>query len=278
MKKRLIYYFGHALSIAAMLLVALVFLMPLWWIIITSFKFDGDVNIIPPSFWPNPATASHYVWLFEKFNFVRYFFNSSKLAVVGAVGQILSCSLGGFAFARMHFPFKKILFALLMGTMMIPSQVTMIPQFIIFSKLGFVDTYVPLMLPPFLGGAFGVFLLRQFFLTIPLELEEAARLDGCSVYRIYWNIFIPNAKPSLATLGIFAFMYHWNDLFGPVIYLVNDRSRTLTIVMALFQDTTRVKIPVTMCAALISMLPLIIMYLFAQRYFVQAVVSSGLKG
>lgn len=262
-----------------LIIIALVFLVPLWWVIISSVKYEGDIKVMPPQLWPNPATLQNYKWLLDKFSFGLYFLNSVMLSVTAIVGQVLSCSLGAFAFARLKFPGKRILFMLLLSTLMIPRQVTLIPTFIIFNSFHFIDTYVPLILPQFLGGAFGVFLLRQFYMTVPSELENAAKIDGCSIIGTLTRIFLPLSKPVLATLCIFTFMSQWNDLIGPVIYLSNPNKRTITVAMTLFQDSTRIiSIAVTMCAAMISMLPLIILYLFAQKYFVEGLITSGLKG
>lgn len=268
----------QVLWVALMFIVAGIFLVPLYWIIITSFKFEGDIPLIPPSFFPNPATIKNYSDLLDKFNFGLYFLNSMRIAVIAVIAQLLSCSLGAYAFARLRFPFKRVIFYVLLSTMMIPGQVTIIPNFIVFNTFKLVDTLFPLILPPFFGSAFGVFLIRQFFMTVPRELEEAAKLDGCSNYGVYMKIFMPIARPTLATLAIFTFMNNWNDLLGPVVYLTNPKLRTITVGLALFQDSLRVSIGTIMAGALLSIIPLLVMYIFAQRYFVKGMITSGFKG
>jgi len=170
------------------------------------------------------------------------------------------------------------MFALLMSTMMIPYQVTLIPQFLIFSKVGLMNSHLALIIPSFLAPAFGVFLLRQFFLTVPKDLEEAARIDGCSIFQIYWKIYLPLAKPSLATLAIFIFMDSWNDLLHPIIYLNDQTQYTLTVGMSLLNQPLTTPWASMMCGAVVSIIPLLIAYIFAQKYFVKGVVTTGLKG
>jgi len=260
-----------------MALIGLLFVVPFYWLVITSFRLAGGIMVIPPRFLPYPSTLTNYVTLLSKFNFGLYFANSFIIAVLGLIGQTFSCSMGGFVFARLKFPLKRTLFYLLLSTMMIPGQVTLIPTFVIFNMLKLTNTFVPLILPAYLGGAFGVFLCRQFFLTVPNELEEAAKLDGSDSVGIYWRIFLPIAKPTLATLALFAFMYHWNDLLGPVIYITDTSKRTITVALAMFQDTLRVSRGTIMAGALLSITPLLIVYVFAQQFFVSGMITSGFK-
>lgn len=261
-----------------LVLVAISFLLPLYWIFVTSLKLEGNVMLIPPQWWPDKLHWENYKELLSRFDFLTYSLNSLKVSFLAVIGALLSCSMAGFIFARVDFPGKKILFALLMSTMMIPNQVTLIPQFLIFSKLGLLNTHLALYLPDFLAKAFGVFLMRQFFMTVPKELEESARIDGCGTFRIYWQIFLPLAKPTLATLGIFTFMDSWNDLIRPVVYLNDSTKRTITVGMALLQTPQATKWTLMMCGAIISIIPLLIVYLFAQQYFIKGAMTSGLKG
>ena len=261
-----------------LILIALAFLLPLYWVVVTSLKTEGDVMRMPPEFFPTVLHWENYVELMSRFNFALYAFNSLKVSVLGVIGALFSCSMAAYVFARMDFPGKNILFALLMSTMMLPSQVTLIPQFLIFSRLGLMNTHVALFLPDFLAKAFGVFLLRQYFMTVPKELEEAARIDGCGTFRVYWQICLPLAKPTLATLAIFTFMDNWNDLLRPVIYLNEDAKRTITVGMALLESPTTTTWTLMMCGAVVSIIPLLIVYLFAQKYFVEGTATSGLKG
>lgn len=273
-KKRLNAFFLYT----ALILIALFFLLPLYWVAATSLKVEGDVMRMPPEFFPSVLHWENYAELLSRFDFGAYSFNSLKVSALGVAGALFSCSMAAFVFARMSFPGKGVLFALLMSTMMIPSQVTLIPQFLIFSNLGLMNTHLALFLPDFLARAFGVFLLRQFFMTIPRELEEAARIDGCGTFRIYAQIFLPLAKPALATLAIFTFMDDWNDLVRPVIYLNDSAKRTITVGMALLESPTSTTWVLMMCGAVLSIIPLLVVYVFAQKYFVKGAATSGLKG
>ena len=206
--------------------------------------------------------------------------NSFLLSVLSVVGQLLTCSMGAFAFAVVRFRGRKLLFTLLMITLMIPGQVTLIPNFIIFKNLGLVGTQVPLWLPAFWGGAFGTFLLRQFFLTIPHDFAEAARVDGASLVQIFWHIYLPLARPALAALSIFTFQWAWNDLLHPLVYLPTDLQKTtLTVGLAFFQQqlVQGGKFTVLMSGALISILPLLLVFFFAQKQFVEGIALSGVK-
>ena len=240
-RKRII----NAILYAALIFMALVFLLPLVWVFITSLKTEGDVLRMPPELFPKVAHWENYAELMSRFDFTTYTLNSLKVSVLSVIGSLISCSMAGYVFARMDFPGKKVLFALLMSTMMIPSQVTLIPQFLIFSRLGLMNTHLALYLPDFLARAFGVFLMRQTFMTIPKELDEAARIDGCGSFRIYWQIYLPLSKATLATLAIFVFTDTWTLM---------------------------------MCGAVVSIVPLLIVYIFAQKYFVKGIATSGLKG
>jgi ABC-type glycerol-3-phosphate transport system permease component len=202
------------------------------------------------------------------------------LAILTVIGQLLTCAMGAFAFAVARFRGRGLLFALLMVTLMIPSQVTLIPNFIIFKWLGLIGTQIPLWLPAFWGGAFGTFLLRQFFLTIPYDLAEAARVDGASLVQIFWHIYLPLAKPALAALAIFTFQGSWNDLLHPLVYLPTDLQKTtLTVGLALFQQqlVQGGKFTVLMSGALVSILPLILVFFVAQKQFVEGIALSGVK-
>ena len=263
---------------AALILVALLFLFPLYWVAVTSLKTEGDVMRMPPEFFPAVLHWENYAELMSRLGFGIYAFNSFKVSILGVIGALISCSMAAFVFARMDFPGKNVLFALLMSTMMIPSQVTLIPQFLIFTRLGLMNTHLALFLPDYLARAFGVFLLRQYFLTIPKELEDAARIDGCGTFRIYGRIYLPLAKPALATLAIFTFMDDWNDLVRPVVYLNDNAKRTITVGMALLESPTATTWVLMMCGAIVSIIPLLIVYIFAQQYFVRGIATSGLKG
>ncbi len=257
---------------------AVFMITPFLWMIATSFKLPADQ--FTKSLIPNPVTINNFKELFgTHINFPLLFFNSFVISGLTTIGQLLTCAMAAFCFAVVKFKYRNLLFTLLLITLMIPSQVTLIPNFIIFKWLHLIGTKVPLWLPAFTGGAFGTFLLRQYFLTIPRDLVDAARVDGASLMRIFWNIYMPLAKPALAALAIFTFQGAWNDLLHPLIYLPAVPNTTLTVGLAFFQQqvTQGGKYTVLMAGGLISILPLIIVFFIAQKQFIEGISLSGLK-
>jgi multiple sugar transport system permease protein len=257
---------------------AIIMVLPFLWMVATSFKLPADQYT--KTLIPDPATLSNFQELWGHLPFPRLMWNSFILAVLNVAGQMLTCSMGAFAFAVVRFRGRNLLFALLMVTLMIPSQVTLIPNFIIFKWLGLLGSQVPLWLPAFWGGAFGTFLLRQFFLTIPRDLADAARVDGASLMQIYRHVYLPLARPALAALAIFTFQWSWNDLLHPLVYLPTDLQKTtLTVGLAFFQQqlVQGGKFTVLMSGALISILPLILVFFFAQKQFVEGIALTGVK-
>ena len=257
---------------------AIFMITPFLWMIATSFKLPADQ--FSKTLIPNPVTLNNFKELFgTHINFPLLFFNSFVISGLTTVGQILTCAMAAFCFAAVKFRFRNLLFTLLLITLMIPSQVTLIPNFIIFKWLHLYGTNVPLWLPAFMGGAFGTFLLRQYFLTIPRDLVDAARVDGASLMRIFWSIYMPLAKPALAALAIFSFQGAWNDLLHPLIYLPAVPNTTLTVGLAFFQQqvTQGGKYTVLMAGGLISILPLILVFFIAQKQFIEGISLSGLK-
>lgn len=257
---------------------AVFMITPFLWMIATSFKLPADQ--FTKTLIPNPATLNNFKELFgTHINFPLLFFNSFLISGLTTVGQLLTCAMAAFCFAAVRFRYRNLLFTLLLVTLMIPSQVTLIPNFIIFKWLRLYGTNVPLWLPAFLGGAFGTFLLRQYFLTIPRDLVDAARVDGASLMRIFWSIYMPLSKPALAALAIFTFQGAWNDLLHPLIYLPAVPNTTLTVGLAFFQQqvTQGGKYTVLMAGGLISILPLILVFFIAQKQFIEGISLSGLK-
>lgn len=257
---------------------AVIMALPFIWMILTSLKTNAEVFAFPPRWLPEAPRWSNYSDVMQAMPFGWFVFNSFKIAVLAVIGQLLSCSLAAYAFARIEFVGRDALFLIVLATLMVPGVVTLIPVFILMRELGWLNTHYPLIVPNFLGSAFGIFLLRQFFLGIPSDLEDAARIDGASRFGIYRFIFLPLAKPALATLGVFVFMGAWNDLLGPIIYLVDYDKMTLTVGLAFFRGQYTTDWPLLMAGAMISVVPIIALYLVAQRYFVAGVAISGLKG
>ncbi len=262
-----------------LLILGSVFMLgPFIWMIATSFKLPADQ--FTKTLIPSPATLNNFKELFgTHINFPLLFFNSFVISGLTTAGQVLTCAMAAFCFAAVKFRYRNLLFTLLLITLMIPSQVTLIPNFIIFKWLHLTGTTAPLWLPAFLGGAFGTFLLRQYFLTIPRDLVDAARVDGASLMRIFWSIYMPLAKPALAALAIFTFQGAWNDLLHPLIYLPAVPNTTLTVGLAFFQQqvTQGGKYTVLMAGGLISILPLIIVFFIAQKQFIEGISLSGVK-
>lgn len=257
---------------------AIIMVLPFLWMVATSLKLPADQYT--KTLIPNPATLNNFKELWQHLPFPRLLFNSLWLSILSTIGQLLTCSMGAFAFAVVRFRGRNLLFTLLLITLMIPGQVALIPNFIVFKWLGLVGTQVPLWLPSFWGGAFGTFLLRQYFLTIPRELADAARVDGASLMQIFWRIYLPLSRPALAALAIFVFMWSWNDLLHPLVYLPTDMQKTtLTVGLAFFQQQLVMggKFTVLMAGALISILPLVLVFFIAQKQFVEGIALTGVK-
>jgi multiple sugar transport system permease protein len=256
-------------------------LLPFLWMVSVSFRLPADQfsrNLIP-----NPATLQNYVELWEKLPnqaFPYLLYNSAKLSLLTVVGQVLTCSMAAFAFAVVKFRGRELLFALLLATMMIPSQVSLIPNFILFKYMHLIGTQWPLILPAFWGGAFGTFLLRQYFLTIPRDLVDAARMDGATLWDIFWRVYMPLSRPAIAALAIFSFKDTWNDLLHPLVYLPSDMHKTtMTVGLAFFQQQLQMggKFTVLMAGAFLSILPLLILFFIAQKQFIEGIALSGVK-
>ncbi len=281
MKKSSMKIVADLLSYLVLSLGAITMLVPFLWMISVAFRIPAEQ--FSRSLIPNPITLQNFVDLFEDLpdNAFSYLtLNSFKLAILAVVGQVLSCAMAAFVFAIVRFRGRNLLFALLLATMMIPSQVSLIPNFIIFKFLGLTGTQWPLILPAFWGGAFGTFLLRQYFLTIPRDLVDAARMDGASLFDIFWRLYLPLAKPAVAALAIFVFKDSWNDLLRPLVYLPTDMHQTtLTVGLAFFQQQLVAggKFTVLMAGAFLSILPLLLIFFIAQKQFIEGIALSGVK-
>lgn len=256
---------------------ALVMMFPFIWMISTSLKTVGAIAQMPPKIIPDPADFSHYVNAWNKVNFGRYTFNSFFIVVFDMVGALLSCALVAFGLAMFNFKLRGPLFIVMLATLMIPGQVTMIPTYFIWKVFGALDSYYPLIVPSFLGGAFGIFLMHQYMKSLPKELYESAVIDGCSPPGIFFRVYLPLTKPALAALGVFTFMGAWNNTLGPLIYLQTKELYTLPLGL-LFLKSENVNQALLMSGAVITTLPVVIVYLFAQKQFVQGIASTGLKG
>ncbi len=255
---------------------ALATLAPFIWMVLTSFKDLGEILLYPPKWLPAKLAWDNYVNAFAAAPFGRFYLNSLFVATAVTLGQLITCSLAAFAFARLSFRGREVLFLLFLGTMMIPGQVTMIPSFMMLYWLGWIDSYYALIVPG-LASAFGTFLLRQFFLTIPRELEDAAYIDGCSRAGVLWRIVLPLSKPALATLAVFTFMGVFNDFLWALIVTNSEEMRTVQLGLAVFRDRYTTEWDKLMAASVTATIPILLIFFFAQKYFIQGITLSGLK-
>jgi multiple sugar transport system permease protein len=258
-------------------IIAIFFALPFLWMISTSLKSGPETFASPPHLIPEVWVWSNYSAAINYVPFGLYFLNSLIVCVASVVGTVLSCSLVAFSLARICWWGRTPLFIVVLATMMLPFQVTMIPLFIIFRNLGWIGTYAPLIVPTYFGNGFFIFLIRQFFLTIPEDLLDAARIDGASLLRIYWQIMLPLSLPVLATVGLFTFLSAWNDFLGPLIYLTKEEMWTLAIGLRGFQTQHGWKWELLMAAAVIFTIPTMALYFMVQHFFVRGIVTTGLK-
>ena len=265
------------------ILIILGFMMafPFYWMVATSFKTLDAVYEYPPDFVPKldwDTISENYHAVLVKYKFLKYTRNSLFIATLASVGQMMTCSLAGFAFARMKFVGKEIFFGLIIATMMVPIEVVIIPEFILMNKLGWVGTYLPMIVPSFLVGSTGTFLLRSFFENIPKELEEAAVVDGAGPFWIYFRIFLPLARAPLSALFIISFLVNWNDLLRPLVYLNDKDMFTLPLGLISFVGEYTAKWNFLLAGAVVSIVPLLIVYFLLQKQFIEGVTGVGIKG
>jgi ABC-type glycerol-3-phosphate transport system permease component len=272
--------FVYALLLAG----TLIFLAPLAWMLSTSLKRLDDVWNLTMQWIPQPIQWQNYADALNTLPFLLYIQNSMFVAVLSMFGSVLSAALVGYGFARFRFPGRNALFYVLLGTMMLPGTVTFIPVYVMFAKLGWVYTFLPLIVPPFLGSAFNIFLMRQFLMTIPIELDEAARMDGASSLQIFWSVLLPLMRPAIATIAVFSFMSAWNDFFGPLLYLRDDQY-TLSLGLAFYRASNLSASAMSatnwhymMVIATLAMIPNLVLFFIAQRQFLEGITLTGMKG
>jgi ABC-type glycerol-3-phosphate transport system permease component len=261
---------------ALMSALVVVFIAPLVWMVSASLSPEAQVLSIPPTFVPKQIQWDNYAAVWEVIP--RFLYNSVKISTLSVLGSLFVSSLAAYAFARLDFVGRDIVFAVLLSTLMVPTVVTLIPLYIIYRNIGWIDTHYPLIVPRVLHSVFAIFLLRQFFKSIPQDLEDAAEIDGASTFQIYWKIMLPQVKPALAAVGIFGFLDSWNDLFGPLIFLNSIGNQTLPVALALFQGEFFSQVSVLMAGATLTVLPVLVVYMSAQRYFLQSITLTGIKG
>jgi ABC-type glycerol-3-phosphate transport system permease component len=274
---------GRVALYALLVVLSLIFLLPFIWMISTSLKTDPQVYRVPPIWIPNPVRWANYPEALTSLPFLSYFLNTLKIAVPATIGTLLSSSLAAYGFSRIRWPERDALFYVCVATMMIPFQVQMIPLFVTFKHLGWINTYLPLVVPTFFASPFSVFMLRQFFLTIPQELSDAARIDGCSELGIFGRIILPLAKPALAVVALFTFMWAWSDYLGPLIYLNQTSKFTVALglqqLRATFHSANQTLVwPYLMAASTATIAPIVVLFFFTQRTFIEGISLTGIKG
>jgi len=255
-----------------------IFVLPFAWMISTSVKPRWEQLIMPPKWIPSTFVWQNYIIPFQTHPFDHWYLNTLTLAIFNLIGVVLSSSLVAYAFARLKFRGRDVLFIILLSTMMLPGQVTLIPIYYMFSKLGWVDSLKPLIVPNYFGVPFYIFLLRQFFMTIHPEMDDAAEMDGCGYFGIYWRIIMPLSLPALGVVAIFQFTYDWNDFFDPLIYINTDIKATIALGLRFFQGRFDPQIAQTMAMTFVSIIPVLLVFYLSQRYFVQGIVMTGIKG
>ena len=267
------------LTLIVLFVGAFIMALPFLWLLSSSLKPEQEIFLFPPKWIPNPVRFQNYIDALTYKPFGTYIANTLWIVILNEIAIVGSASLCAYGFARISFPGRDFWFGIVLATLMVPYFVMMIPQFVIFSRLGWTDSYLPLTIPFFFGGgAFNIFLLRQFFRTLPAELADAARIDGCSELGIYWRIFMPLAKPALATVAIFTFLNGWNDFIGPLLYINSPDKFTVAIGLATFRSVMRTRWDLLMAASTAMIVPVLLLFFFAQRYFIEGIVLSGLKG
>ena len=260
-----------------LILIAVIMVVPFLWMLSTSLKTQYDAVKIPPVWIPDPPQWENYVKLFTEQPMFQFMLNTIKIVFFVVLGQLFFSSLAAYSFARISFKGRNVVFFFYIATLMVPGQVTMIPTYLMFAKAGLTDNHLALILPAFFS-AFGVFLLRQLFMSLPRELEEAAEIDGCNPFMTYWRIMLPLVVPAMLTLGVFTLMNTWNDYMGPLIYLSSPEKYTMTLGIAYFKGVYTTQWNLVMAGSIVSVVPILIAYLCAQKYFIEGIAFSGVKG
>jgi multiple sugar transport system permease protein len=261
-----------------LILLSIVFVIPFLWLISTSFKVDTQIFHYPPVWIPSPLTGVQYQLAVTTIPFFQYLKNSLVYSIGSLIGVILSCSLVAYGLARVRWPGRNFLFLLTIALLLLPGQVTLVPLFIIFRNLGWVGTFLPLIVPHFFGNAFFIFLLRQFMMTLPMDLSDAARIDGAGEFRTFWSVILPLIRPALATVGLFQFQAAWNDFLGPLIYLTDQSTYTISLGLQQYNSQHTTQWGQLMAASVLLTLPIIVIFFLTQRTFIQGITLTGIKG
>jgi multiple sugar transport system permease protein len=256
----------------------IILLFPLYWMLSSSLKPLDEINAFPIIWVPSRLVWENYSNMWNAVPFLTYFKNSCIIAIIATIGTTFSSALVGYSFARLRYPGRDLLFLVAVSTLIVPNWLTLIPQFVLFKSLGWLDTFAPLIVPQLFAQPFALFLLRQFFLTLPREVEEAAKIDGSGYFRIFWTIDLPMVRPALITVGAFTFLYNWNDYFYPLVYLASDSNFTLPLGLTTLQGQYVTHTEMLMAGLVLAVLPCIALFLICQRWFIQGIVITGVKG
>jgi ABC-type glycerol-3-phosphate transport system permease component len=274
---------GGVVFYALVFVLSVFFMGPFLWTVLSSLKDSHEIVTFPPTLFPERLRFENYPYAWNKVPFLRFYVNSTIVTGLAMVGQTLTATLVAYGFARFRFPFKNFFFMLVLSTLMVPWEVTIVPSFLLFKLLGWLDTLAPLIVPHWFGGGpFFIFLLRQFFLTIPRDFDEAAKIDGASSFRVLWEILVPLCRPAITTVAIFSFLFHWNAFIEPLIFLNTPEKFTISLGLRYFQtspmEAGEPKEHLLMAGTIIMAAPCVVLFFTAQRYFVKGIVLSGLKG
>lgn len=272
---------GHKFfAYLGVILVAILIILPFLWMVVSAFKSQRELFAYPPTFFPKVWKVENFIEAASRgsISFWQMFLNTMKIALPSTIFNIIFSSLAGYAFARLKFPFRDTIFMCFIAAMMVPFAITLIPRFLMFKDFGFYDTYVPLIVPVMFGTPFSIFLTRQFFMTLPKELEEAAIMDGCSHFRIWAQIFMPLCKPIIATLSVFQFQSSYNDFMGPVIYIASDAKFTVQMGLSSFRNSFTSRYDLIMAGSILALIPVMILFVCCQKYIVRGIAMSGMKG
>jgi multiple sugar transport system permease protein len=266
------------LGYATLIAVAALFVLPLYWMLGTALKTPEQTFALPPEWIPNPIAWNNFTEVFAEVPFGRFIINSFILVALNVIGELVAVSLVAYGFARLRFPGRSVLFLLMLSTLMIPYHVTLVPRFILFSKLGWVNTYLPLFIPAFTGSSFLIFLVRQYMMSIPYDLDEAAYIDGANWFDVFWRIILPLSRPALMLVIVFTFVNVWNDFLQPLIYLNDPNLFTVSLGLSFFQGTRETNWNLLMAGSLMATIPPLLLFFFAQRQLIGGISIEGLKG
>jgi multiple sugar transport system permease protein len=257
---------------------SLIFIIPFFWMVTGSLKIDSQLSAFPIVWFPDPVTLEHYLYGLTVVPFGLYVINTLVICLFSVIGAVFSCSFVAYGLSKINWPLRTPLFVIILGTTMVPFYVNMVPLFSLFRTLGWVNTYMPLIVPHFLGVPLYIFLLRQFFMTIPNELLEAARIDGANELRIFWSVVLQLSKPALATVALFQFLNSWSDFLAPLIYLSDTSKYTVSLGLSFFQGQYSTEFGALMAASTVLVIPVVILFFFAQKTFIQGITLTGVKG